>query len=104
MPKELNKRPTLRDLLVSQEAYDNRNSPVHFEKWKERQDEAKKDKIAAEVKEAARIAKIKCPSCKSDKKERYEKREDNGIIGPGHSSWIVEAYWICKKCGTHWTK
>jgi len=105
MPKELNKRPTLRDLFVSQEAYDNRNNFSDLEKrMKERAALIEAENKKAEAKEAARIARIKCPSCKSDKKERFERREDNGIIGPGYSSWIIEAYWICKKCGTHWTK
>jgi len=103
MPKEL-KKFVFRDLFASEEAYQNRNNPIHFERWKERQEEAKKAQEAADAKEAARIARIKCPSCKSDKKERFERRDDNGIIGPGYSSWVVEAYWICKKCGTHYSK
>lgn len=91
---------SFRDLFVSEEAYQNRNNPIpqeRFDKYFAAEEEAKK-------KELERIARIKCPSCKSDKKERFERRENNGIIGPGYSSWVIEAYWICKKCGTHYSK
>jgi len=50
--------------------------------------------------EASRIAKIKCPSCKSTSKEHVQKRDDNGIIGPGYSSWLIDEYFVCNKCGT----
>ena len=54
----------------------------------------------ARKKEEDRIKKIKCPSCKSTSKDHVVKRNDNGIFGPGYSSWIVDEYFVCKKCGT----
>lgn len=60
---------------------------------KEAKEEAKKI-------EQERIDKIKCPSCKSTSKQHVEKRNDNGIFGPGYSSWIIDEYFVCKKCGT----
>jgi predicted Zn-ribbon and HTH transcriptional regulator len=61
----------------------------------------RKAEIEAEEKaEIDRIKAIKCPSCKSTSKDHIEKRDDNGIIGPGYSSWIVDEYFVCKKCGT----
>jgi anaerobic selenocysteine-containing dehydrogenase len=61
----------------------------------------RKAEVEAERKtEKDRIAKIKCPSCKSTSKDHIEKRKDNGINGPGYSSWIVDEYFVCKKGGT----
>ena len=65
----------------------------HLEEKRKAEDEARK-------KEENRIKKIKCPSCKSTSKDHIQKRESNGIIGPGYSSWIVDEYFVCKKCGT----
>jgi transposase-like protein len=50
--------------------------------------------------EETRIKKIKCPSCKSTSKNHIVKRNDNGIIGPGYSSWVIDEYFVCNKCGT----
>ncbi len=95
---------SFRDLFESEEAYQNRNKPIQQERFDEYFGKQQKAKEDAEKKEAQRISKIKCPSCQSDKKDRFERREDNGIIGPGYSSWVVEAYWICTNCGTHFSK
>ena len=40
---------------------------------------------------------FKCPMCGS--KEYGEKRETNGVLGPGHASWVVSYY--CKGCSVH---
>lgn len=45
-----------------------------------------------------------CPSCKSNNIKVVEKRDDNGIIGPGYSSWIIDSYLSCKNCGTRFDK
>jgi len=95
---------SFRDLFASEEAYQNRNKPIPQERIDEYFGKKQRAKEDAEKEESLRIARIKCPSCKSDKKERFERRNDNGIIGPGFSSWVVEAYWICKKCGTHYSR
>lgn len=43
----------------------------------------------------------KCPHCKSNKNtELVEIRKDNGVFGPGFSSWIIDSYYVCKKCGS----
>ena len=44
-----------------------------------------------------------CPNCKSTNTELYELRADNGIMGPGYSSWVIESYRICNNCGSHFT-
>lgn len=44
-----------------------------------------------------------CPSCKSDDTFLYEKFENNGIIGPGYRSWVIESHWECNDCGIHFT-
>jgi len=41
-----------------------------------------------------------CPSCKDTDTYLYERFENNGVIGTGCSSWIVDSYWICNECGT----
>lgn len=41
-----------------------------------------------------------CPSCKDTDTYLYERFENNVVIGPGCSSWIVDSYWICNECGT----
>lgn len=71
--------------------------PDWYKKHLEAEREAKEEvrKI-----EEDRIKKIKCPSCKSTSKDHIEKRNDNGIIGPGYSSWLIDEYFVCKKCGT----
>jgi protein-arginine kinase activator protein McsA len=71
--------------------------PDWYKKHLEAEQKAKEE---ARKKEEDRIKKIKCPSCKSTSKDHIEKRNDNGIIGPGYSSWVIEEYYVCKKCGT----
>jgi transposase-like protein len=69
--------------------------------WYEQRVAKRNAEIEAEKKaEEDRIAKIECPSCHSTSKEHVVKRNDNGIIGPGYSSWIIDEYFVCKKCGT----
>ena len=63
---------------------------------------AEKARLEEEARKAeeTRIKKIKCPSCKSTSKNHIVKRNDNGIIGPGYSSWVIDEYFVCNKCGT----
>jgi len=69
--------------------------------WYEKAVAKRQAEIDAEKKaEEDRIKKIKCPSCKSTSKDHIEKRNDNGIFGPGYSSWVVDEYYVCRKCGT----
>jgi len=42
---------------------------------------------------------FKCPNCKSTKVEKKEKRDDNGIMGPGYNSWVTDSWYSCKECG-----
>ena len=69
--------------------------------WYENMIKEKKDaEEKARKEELNRIQKIKCPSCKSTSTDHVEKRNDNGIFGPGYSSWVVDEYFVCNKCGT----
>ena len=54
----------------------------------------------ARKQEEERIKNIKCPSCQNTDKAHIVKRNDNGIFGPGYSSWVVDEYYVCNKCGT----
>lgn len=68
---------------------------------KREQAEMERKRLEAEQ-EKNRIDGIKCPVCKSTDKIHHIKRNSNGIFGPGHSSWIVDEYLICKGCGVHY--
>jgi len=70
-------------------------------KKQELAEQERKQKEREEEKE--RINKIECPVCKSTDKIHHIKRNSNGIMGPGHSSWVVEEYLICKGCGIHYS-
>jgi len=71
------------------------------ENWYEKMIQEKEEAEEKTRKEEQdRIKKIKCPSCKSTSKTYHEHRNDNGIIGPGYSSWVTDAYYVCNKCGT----
>jgi hypothetical protein len=45
-----------------------------------------------------------CPVCKDTNTDHVERRENNGVIGIGHSSWVVDEYWFCKDCGVRFQK
>lgn len=78
-------------------------APVDPEEMQKRFKEAfERDKQQKEEhirQEQQRITDLQCPACKSTNKNHHEKRNDNGIIGPGYSSWIIEEYYVCKECG-----
>lgn len=82
-------------------------TPIDMSHWYENQrkrEEAENKKRAEEkLAEETRINQIECPVCKSTGKIHYVKRNSNGIMGPGHSSWVTEEYLICKSCGIHYS-
>lgn len=45
------------------------------------------------------LSPIICPACKSVNTFKKEIREDNGIIGSGFYSWVVDSWHQCKDCG-----
>lgn len=73
-----------------------------WENRKKQEQEEQERKRKEKEQEEERINKIECPVCKSIDKIHHIKRNDNGIIGSGHSSWVVEEYLICKGCGIHY--
>lgn len=77
-------------------------TPIEFDPdwYRKRMEEKTRLEEEARKKEENRIKKIKCPSCKSTSKNHVVKRNDNGIFGPGYSSWVVDEYFVCNKCGT----
>lgn len=50
--------------------------------------------------EKDKILKPNCPSCNGTNIIKKEIRDDNGIIGPGYESWVVDSWYSCKDCGT----
>ncbi len=72
----------------------------NMEESRKREEEEKRIEIENET---SRINSIPCPACKSTDKHHYIKRDSNGVMGPGFSSWITEEYLICKSCGIHYS-
>jgi hypothetical protein len=70
-------------------------------KEQERLEFEKKKKKEEEEKE--RINNIPCPACTSTNKHHHKKYENNGIIGTGYSSWLIEEYLVCLQCGIHFS-
>lgn len=68
----------------------------------EREQKELEEKRKEEELEKERINKIEYPLCKSTDKIHHIKRNNNGIIGSGYSSWITDEYFICKGCGIHY--
>jgi uncharacterized protein YbaR (Trm112 family) len=42
---------------------------------------------------------VVCPVCKTTNVKLEERRNDNGIIGPGFRSWVVNSQYHCQECG-----
>lgn len=40
-----------------------------------------------------------CPCCKGEDIRLDQTRESNGVLGPGHSSWVVAEHFVCNDCG-----
>jgi len=68
----------------------------------EREQKELEEKRKEEELEKERINKIECPLCKSTDKIHNIKRDNNGIIGSGFSTWVTDEYLICKSCGIHY--
>lgn len=55
------------------------------------------------IQEKQRIEKLECPACKSKEKKHHCEGNSNGVYGPGHYSTITNEYYICEKCGIHYS-
>lgn len=64
-------------------------------------EEIEVERKAAEA-ERARIDAIECPVCKSTAKAEFAQRNNNGVIGLGYASWMIQEYLICLDCGVHY--
>jgi predicted RNA-binding Zn-ribbon protein involved in translation (DUF1610 family) len=53
------------------------------------------DSINSESKPEPELKPFPCPVCGSE--DVKQNRENNGILGPGYSSWVVSE--ICNNCG-----
>jgi transposase-like protein len=82
-------------------------TPIDVSGWHERmklREEVERNKKIEEQRlEKERIDKIQCPVCKSTDKIHHIKQQNNGVMGPGHSSWVTENYLVCKICGVHYS-
>lgn len=81
--------------------------PVDMEAYYKRKvEEKKRDELRYKneiAEESERIKKMKCPACSSVNKKRHTTSKNNGIIGPGYRSTILDDYYICQKCGIHYS-
>jgi transposase-like protein len=70
--------------------------------YKNREKEIAKDQkrykreVAAEEK---RLKSLACPCCKSKERKSVVISKNNGIIGPGYHSHILQEYYVCQNCG-----
>jgi transposase-like protein len=74
-----------------------------YEDQKKREIEDSKRYLAEVEAEKIRIGEIRCPFCGSKEKDHFVNRGTNGVLGSGHSSWLIEEYYICKGCGIHYS-
>lgn len=58
-----------------------------------------KQETKKRIEEKERISNIECPVCKSKDKRHIVNTENNGVIGIGHASWVVDDYFVCQNCG-----
>jgi len=83
-----------------------KGEPIDMSNWyanRKKQELAEQErKRKEEEQEEERINKIECPVCKSTDKIQRIKRKSNGIMGPGHSSWVTDDYLVCRSCGIHY--
>ena len=76
---------------------------IDVEEIKRKLKESQDEWSALKESEEKRISDMKCPSCDSTDKGHHVKYESNGIIGPGSHSRVTEDYYICQKCGIHYS-
>ena len=83
-----------------------KGEPIDMSNWyvnqKKRELAEQERKRKEREQEEERINKIECPVCKSTDKIHRIKRKSNGIMGPGHSSWVTDDYLVCRSCGIHY--
>ena len=59
-------------------------------------------KIFKSCENCERLEKLKgkkCPCCKSTEIDIMQQTRNNGVMGPGFSSWVVEENFVCNDCG-----
>lgn len=58
--------------------------------------------IFKSCKNCERLEKLKgkkCPCCKSTDIDLIQQTKNNGVMGPGFSSWVVSENFACNDCG-----
>lgn len=99
------KRVTIKNILqdVPEEYLKNFNSEGFLDEEQKMEEQFRNIKETARKTEEERIAKMKCPFCKSKLKTHFVQAKSNGICGPGHYSRIQIEYYICLDCGIHYS-
>ncbi len=81
--------------------------PIDMSEYYKRMDEERKiaeERYSSALKEEeTRVKNMKCPLCKSKKKERNISSVSNGVMGPGHHSRKIADHYICMDCGIHYS-
>ena len=57
------------------------------------------DNLYKKESDVSTIVMCRCPACKSEKIDDISPRANNGIIGPGYSSWKLDDMRACQDCG-----
>jgi transposase-like protein len=82
-------------------------TPIDMSEYYDRQHKAYLEDVLRYEKETKqerqRIEKLECPICNSKEKKYHCESKNNGIIGPGYHSTITNEYYICEKCGIHYS-
>jgi C4-type Zn-finger protein len=74
-----------------------------YSDW-EAQIKKEEEKYYKEVEqEKDRVKNMTCPCCKSTDKQHFVQSENNGVMGSGYSSWVIQSYYVCMSCGIHYS-
>jgi len=103
----INKKQSQREKIKLENINEGKYTPIDMSKYFEEQHKAYLENVLRYERETKqekqRIKKLECPACKSKEKKYHCESKNNGIYGPGYHSTITNEYYICGKCGIHYS-
>lgn len=75
----------------------------YYEDRKKQLEKAQKKWDSDYQKEQTRIQNMVCPCCKGKEKQHVFKFTSNKVMGPGYHSSVTDDYYVCLKCGAHYS-
>ncbi len=73
--------------------------PSDYEKCLECGSQHRKFKSCKNCERLEKLKGKKCPCCKSTEIDIMQQTRNNGVMGPGFSSWVVAENFVCNDCG-----